>query len=77
MSKQPTRDNGLTEAKALQAFLNKREAISVQILTGIARADGMQRNPAEAAAWAVDAADALLQKLYVPKDTPEKEAGEA
>ena len=39
-----------TEAAALRKFLNKREDIAVQILAGIARADGMQRNPAEAAA---------------------------
>lgn len=68
MNKQPTRSNCPSEAKALQAFLNKREAIAVQVLAGIARGDGMKRNPAEAAVWAVDAADTLLQKLYVHED---------
>lgn len=66
-----------TESAALRKFLNKREDIAVQILAGLARADGMQRNPAEAAAWAVDAADALLQKLYVHEDKTREEAGKA
>ena len=78
MSKQPTRGNGPSEAKALQAFLNKREAIAVQVLASLAQNpniidNGFTLDPEDVAGYAVEMADELLKKLYVHKDTPEKE----
>lgn len=64
------------EEKAAQVarFLaQKRESFALAAFAGICRADGMQRRPTEVAAWAMDAADALLERLYpVTKDTDEK-----
>lgn len=57
-----------TEAAALRKFLNKREDIAVRILTAICSADGMGNDPKAVAKWSIQAADALLQKLYVHED---------
>lgn len=58
----------------LRALAQKRESFALSAFAGICRADGMQRRPTEVAAWAVDAADALMEKLYpVPKEAPENE----
>lgn len=62
-----------TEAAALRKFLNKREDIAVQILTAICSADGMGHDPEAVAKWSIQAADALLQKLYIHEDKPAAE----
>lgn len=52
------------EQAALRQFIQKREQFAFTAMVNIARCDGMKRNPEEVAAWSVDAADALLKKLY-------------
>lgn len=64
----PARPRELTpeeKADQIARFLSqKRESFALSAFAGICRADGMKRNPVEVAAWAVDAADALMEKLY-------------
>lgn len=64
----PARPKELTpeekEQMQLRAIAQKREAFAQMAFASIARCDGMQRNPADAAKWAVSAADALIEELY-------------
>lgn len=62
-----------TEAAALRKFLNKREDIAVQILAGLSQNPnimdvGFTLDPKDVANYAVETADALLQKLYIHED---------
>lgn len=64
----PARPRELTpeeKADQIARFLSqKRESFALSAFAGICRADGMKRNPVKVAAWAVQAADALMEKLY-------------
>ena len=65
------------KAEQIARFLSqKRESFALSAFAGICRADGMKRHPIEVAAWAIDAADALMEKLYPIADkgteAPEK-----
>ena len=62
-----------TEAAALREFLNKREEIAVQVLASLAQNPnimdvGFTLDPEDVANYAVEMADALLQKLYIHED---------
>ena len=57
-----------TAAAALRKFLNKREDIAVQVMTAICSTTGMRLTPEAVAEWSIQAADALLQKLYIHED---------
>lgn len=64
----PARPKELTpeekEQMQLRAIAQKREAFAQMAFASIARCDGMQRNPADVAKWAVSSADALIEELY-------------
>lgn len=62
-----------TQAAALRKFLNKREDIAVQVLASLAQNPniidvGFTLAPEDVANYAVEMADALLQKIYVHED---------
>lgn len=73
----PARPRELTtEEKAAQVarFLSqKRESFALSAFAGAIRADGMKHDPKAVAEWSVQAADALMEKLYPIA----KEGGEA
>lgn len=54
----------------LRALAQKRESFALSAFAGICRAEGMQHRPTEVAAWAIDAADALMEKLYPVTEKP-------
>ena len=59
------------KADQVARFLSqKREQFAVTFFAGLAQNDDIRHlNPKDAAAYAVDAADALMEKLYpLPKD---------
>lgn len=64
----PARPRELTpEEKAAQVarFLSqKRESFALSAFAGAIRADGMKHDPKAVAEWSVQAADALMEKLY-------------
>ena len=69
----PARPQELTQeqkAEQVARFLSqKRESFALTAFAGICRTDGMHRRPTEVAEWSVDAADALMEKLYpMPKE---------
>lgn len=75
----PARPKELTpEEKAAQVarFLSqKRESFALSAFAGAIRAGGMKRSPVAVATWSVQAADALLEKLYpIAKDGEEATA---
>lgn len=74
-SNTPARPAPLTEeeraAKVAMFLQQKRESYALSAFAGICRADGMQRRPTDVAAWAIDAADALLDSLYPKKEGAE------
>lgn len=78
MKPSPAKPREMTEEEKqqqiLRAYAMKREQIALSAFAGICRADGMKRCPDDAARWAVDAADALMGKLYgKAEQAPENE----
>lgn len=73
----PARPRELTpEEKAAQVarFLSqKRESFALSAFAGAIRADGMKHDPKAVAEWSVQAADALMEKLYPIAKGTEKE----
>lgn len=53
------------KAEQVARFLSqKRESFALSAFAGAIRADGMQHDPKAVAEWSVQAADALMEKLY-------------
>lgn len=57
------------EQAVLRQFMQKRESLAGAILVGISQNPSFDdAGPATWANWAVEAADALLKKLYTPSE---------